>query len=148
SPADLKGLRMRFMGLGARVIARLGVEPVTLSGGGSFYALQSGAIDAPEFSLPAVDLRFGPDQVARPYCFPGWHQQSALITLLRSNKAWDRLTAAQRSQITSVCGDNIRESLAEGEALQVKALQEIRARGVTVHTWPAPVLVALQKAWI
>lgn len=147
SPEDLKGLRMRFMGIGARVIQRLGVEPVALSGGDIFYALQSGAIDAAEFSLPAVDLRFGLDKVAHHYYFPGWHQQSSLITLLLSINTWDRLSEAQRSQITSICGDNIRESLAEGEALQVKALQEIRARGVIVHTWPPAVLASLQKAW-
>ncbi|HLT78584.1 MAG TPA: TRAP transporter substrate-binding protein [Ferrovibrio sp.] len=147
SPADFKGLRMRFMGIGARVVARLGAEPVTLNGGDTFYALQSGAIDAAEFSLPAIDLRVGLDQVAKHYYFPGWHQQSSLITLLFSQKVWDRLSEAQRQQISSVCGDNIRESLAEGEALQVKALQEIRARGVTVHTWPPAVLGALEKAW-
>ncbi len=147
STEDLKGLRMRFMGIGARVIERLGVEPVTLSGGDIFYALQSGAIDAAEFSLPAIDLRFGLDKAAHHYYFPGWHQQSSLITLLLSTKAWDRLTEAQRGQITSVCGDNIRESLAEGEAMQVKALQEIRAKGVAIHTWPPAVLSALQKAW-
>lgn len=147
SPADFKGLRMRFMGIGARVVQRLGVEPVALSGGDIFHALQSGVIDAAEFSLPAIDLRYGLDKVASHYYFPGWHQQSSLITLLVSTKAWDRLTDAQRGQIYSVCGDNIRESIAEGEALQVKALQEIKAKGVAVHTWPPSVLAALQKAW-
>lgn len=147
SPADFKGLRMRFMGIGARVVQRLGAEAVALNGGDTFYALQSGAIDAAEFSLPVIDLRVGLDKVARHYYFPGWHQQSSLITLLISQKVWDNLSEAQRQQIYSVCGDNIRESLAEGEALQVKALHEIKARGVTVHTWPPSVLKALQKAW-
>lgn len=69
STDDLKGLKMRFMGLGARVIARLGVETVTLSGGDTFHALQSGAIGAAEFSLPAIDLRFGRES-RRPLLFP------------------------------------------------------------------------------
>src|SRR3546814_16370314 len=56
---DLKGLKMRFMGIGARVIAQLGVDTVALSGGDPFYALQSGAIEAAEFSLPALDRKGG-----------------------------------------------------------------------------------------
>lgn len=144
---DLKGLRMRFIGIGAKVVARLGVDVVGMPGGETFNALKTGAIDAAEFSLPTVDLRFGFDKAAGHYYFPGWHQQSSLVTLLINTKIWDGLSEAQRNQIFSVCGDNVRESLAEGEAQQVKALKEIRARGIAVHTWPPEVLAALEKAW-
>lgn len=148
SAEDLKGLRMRFMGIGARVISQLGVEITPMSGGEIFYALQSGNIDAAEFSLPATDLRFGFDKAAQNFYFPGWHQQSSLISLLINMKVWEGLSDAQRGLITSVCGDTVRESLAEGEAQQVKALQEIRARGVAIRTLPKPVIEALKAAWI
>jgi TRAP-type mannitol/chloroaromatic compound transport system substrate-binding protein len=148
SVADLKGLRMRFMGIGAKVISRLGVETMALSGGDTFNALQTGNIDAAEFSLPFVDLRYGFDKAASNYYFPGWHQQSSLITLLINMKVWDGLTEAQRGLILSVCGDNIRESMAEGEAQQIKALQEIRQRGVNVRTLPPAVMEALKASWI
>ncbi|WP_300297276.1 TRAP transporter substrate-binding protein [Ferrovibrio sp.] len=148
SAADLNGLRMRFMGIGARVISQLGVEVVPLNGGQIFDALQTGNIDAAEFSLPATDLRFGLDKAATHFYFPGWHQQSSLISLLFNTKVWESFTDAQRGLILSVCGDTVRESLAEGEAQQVKALQEIRARGVTIHTLPQPVMGALKTAWI
>ncbi|WP_341911802.1 TRAP transporter substrate-binding protein [Ferrovibrio terrae] len=145
---DLKGLRMRFMGIGAKVMRRLGVDTVTLSGGDTFFALQSGNIDAAEFSLPFIDLRYGLDKAANNYYFPGWHQQSSLITLMINMKVWDGLTEAQRATIMNVCGDNIRESLAEGEVQQVQALQEIRQRGVNVRTLPVPVMDALKASWI
>lgn len=147
SVTDLNGLRMRFMGIGAKVIRRLGVETVALSGGDTFNALQTGSIDAAEFSLPFVDLRYGFEKAASNYYFPGWHQQSSLITLLINMKVWDGLTEAQRSLILSVCGDNIRESMAEGEAQQIKALQEIRQRGVNVRTLPPAVMDALKASW-
>ena len=145
---DLKGLRMRFMGIGAKVMRRLGVETTAMSGGDTFFALQSGSIDAAEFSLPFIDLRYGFDKAANHYYFPGWHQQSSLITLMVNMKVWDSLTDAQRAMITNVCGDNIRESLAEGEVQQVQALQEIRQRGVQIHTLPKPVMDALKQSWI
>ncbi|WP_298722563.1 TRAP transporter substrate-binding protein [uncultured Ferrovibrio sp.] len=144
---DLKNLRIRFMGIGARVLQRLGAEVVAMPGGDTFNALKTGEIDAAEFSLPAVDLRFGFDKAASHYYFPGWHQQSSLVSLLVNMKIWENFSEAQRNQIISVCGDNVRESLAEGEVQQVKALQEIRARGVAIHTWPPEVLNALEKAW-
>lgn len=145
---DLKGLRMRFMGIGAKVMRRLGVDTVTLSGGDTFFALQSGNIDAAEFSLPFIDLRYGLDKAANNYYFPGWHQQSSLITLMINMKVWESMTEAQRATIMNVCGDNIRESLAEGEVQQVQALQEIRQRGVNVRTLPVPVMDALKASWI
>jgi TRAP-type mannitol/chloroaromatic compound transport system substrate-binding protein len=144
---DLKGLKMRFMGIGARVISQLGVEPVSLSGGDTFYALQSGAIEAAEFSLPAIDLKFGFDKAAGHYYFPGWHQQSSLITLLFNTKVWEGLSEAQRGQVEAVCGDNIRESMADGEVQQVKALQEIKAKGIAINTFPPAVMQALKAAW-
>jgi TRAP-type mannitol/chloroaromatic compound transport system substrate-binding protein len=145
---DLKGLRMRFMGIGAKVISRLGVETVTLNGGDTFHALQSGSIDAAEFSLPFVDVRYGFEKAAGHYYFPGWHQQSSLITMLVNMKVWEGMTDAQRAMINNVCGDNIRDSLAEGEVQQVQALQEIRQRGVKVHTLPKPIMDALKVSWI
>lgn len=148
SVGDLKGLRMRFMGIGAKVMRRLGVDTVTLNGGDTFFALQSGNIDAAEFSLPFIDLRYGLDKAANNYYFPGWHQQSSLITLMINMKVWENLTDAQRAMIMNVCGDNIRESLAEGEVQQVQALQEIRQRGVNVRTLPVPVMDALKASWI
>lgn len=145
---DLKGLRMRFMGIGAKVISRLGVETVTLNGGDTFHALQSGNIDAAEFSLPFVDVRYGFEKAANHYYFPGWHQQSSLITMLINMKVWEGMSDAQRAMINNACGDSIRESLAEGEVQQVQALQEIRQRGVKVHTLPKPVMDALKASWI
>lgn len=145
---DLKGLRMRFMGIGAKVISRLGVTTVTLNGGDTFHALQTGDIDAAEFSLPFIDVRYGFEKAGNHYYFPGWHQQSSLITMLINLKVWDDMTEGQRTTISNACGDNIRESLAEGEVQQVQALQEIRQRGVKVHTLPKPVMDALKSSWI
>ena len=46
SISDLEGLNMRFFGLGAEVMQRLGVSTSLLAGGDIFPALDRGAIDA------------------------------------------------------------------------------------------------------
>ncbi len=144
---DLKGLRMRFDGLGAKVMEKLGVETQSLEEGSIFVALENGAIDAAEFSMPAIDLQLGFHRMVRHYYFPGWHQPSTLFTLMINLDRWRALPATARAQIEAVCGDNIRYGLAEGEALQFAALRDLTAQGVEIHRWPAVILDALEAAW-
>ena len=56
---DLKGLKMRFFGLGANVMQKMGVSTQLLQAGEIFQALQLGTIDATEFSMPVMDLTLG-----------------------------------------------------------------------------------------
>jgi TRAP-type mannitol/chloroaromatic compound transport system substrate-binding protein len=145
--ADLKGLKMRFFGLGARVMQKMGVATQLLAGGDIYPALERGTIDATEYSMPAIDLDLGFHQIARHYYFPGWHQQSTFLELLMNKAKWDALSKTRKAQFESVCGDNIRAGLAEGEAIQVKALEELKARGVQIHRWKPEFLNAFEKAW-
>ena len=86
---DLKGLKMRFFGLGARAMEKLGVSTQLIPGGEIMPALQFGTIDATEFAMPAVDLNLGFYQVAKHYYFPGWHQPATLYALFIHKKNWD-----------------------------------------------------------
>ena len=67
---DMKGMKMRFFGLGAKVMEKIGVSTQLIAGGDIFPALELGTIDATEFSMPAVDLNLGFYQVAKHYYFP------------------------------------------------------------------------------
>ena len=87
--ADLKGLKMRFFGLGANVMQNLGVSTQLLQAGEIFQALQLGTIDATEFSMPVMDLSLGFHQVAKFYYFPGWHQQATFGDLIINKAKWD-----------------------------------------------------------
>src|SRR5690606_14830616 len=50
SAEALRGLKMRFLGLGAKVVEKLGVSTPLLAGGDIYPALELGTIDATEFS--------------------------------------------------------------------------------------------------
>ena len=56
---DLAGLKMRFFGLGAKVMEKIGVSTQLIAGGDIFPALERGSIDATEYSMPAIDLNLG-----------------------------------------------------------------------------------------
>jgi TRAP-type mannitol/chloroaromatic compound transport system substrate-binding protein len=144
---DLKGLKMRFFGLGANVMQKLGVQTQLLQAGEIFQALQLGTIDATEFSMPALDLSMGLHQAAKHYYFPGWHQLSSMQHLIISKAKWDELSDAQKEAVRAACDQTTIHMLAEGESKQVAAIKEIQSKGVTTHYWTPEILAAMRKAW-
>jgi len=145
---DLKGLKMRFFGLGARVMEKVGVSTQLLAGGDIFPALELGTIDATEYSMPVIDLNQGFYQIAKHYYFPGWHQPSSIFELMINMDKWNALSEQQQAIIEIVCGDNYRAGLGMGEAAQAKALTELTAKGVTFHRWPEETLDVFRAAWL
>ncbi|MFZ2738399.1 MAG: TRAP transporter substrate-binding protein [Burkholderiaceae bacterium] len=145
---DLKGLKMRFFGLGANVMQKMGVSTQLLQAGEIFQALQLGTIDATEFSMPVMDLTLGFHQVAKFYYFPGWHQQSTINELIISKKKWAEFSDTQKSIIKTSCDATMLQQFAEGEAVQFKAMKEIESKGVKLMRWPKEFMDAYEKAWL
>jgi TRAP-type mannitol/chloroaromatic compound transport system substrate-binding protein len=146
-PDDLKGLKMRFFGLGANVMQKLGVQTQLLQAGEIFQALQLGTIDATEFSMPVMDLTLGFHQVAKHYYFPGWHQMSTINSLYFSKAKWAEFSDTQKEQIRVTCDSTMLRQFVEGESVQAKAIKEIQSKGVTLHYWPKEMLALYKKTW-
>jgi TRAP-type mannitol/chloroaromatic compound transport system substrate-binding protein len=139
---------MRFFGLGAKVMEKLGVATQLLPPGDIFQALQLGTIDATEFSLPSMDQKFGFYQVAKFYYFPGWHQQATFFDVYVGRKRWDALSEPHKAILEQACGDLVRETIAEGEATQFQAIREMQEKnGVQVRRWSPEIMAAMEKAW-
>lgn len=147
TPGDLNGLRMRISGLGAKVMSKLGVQPEVLTDGDVIIALKSGLLDAAEFYQPTTDLQLGIHKMADYYYFPGWHQPITIFELMVNLDTWDALSDTQKLQLTTVCGDDLRYSLGQGEATQFDALKKFITLGVNIQTWPDEVLDKLREAW-
>jgi TRAP-type mannitol/chloroaromatic compound transport system substrate-binding protein len=147
SLAELNGLKMRFFGLGAKVMEKLGVSTQLLAGADIYPALERGTIDATEFSMPAIDLDLGFYQIAKHYYFPGWHQQATMFELMVNKATWDGLTDPQRAILTNACRANFTMGLAEGEAIQGKALKTLQEKGVNIHKWSPEILAGIESAW-
>jgi TRAP-type mannitol/chloroaromatic compound transport system substrate-binding protein len=63
-------------------------------------------------------------------------------------KKWETLPTSAKAQIEAVCGDTIRHGLAEGSAVQFKALKILQNEGVAIRRWPGEILDALKSAWV
>mgnify|MGYP001322558004 CR=1 FL=1 len=145
---DLKGLKMRFFALGAKVMEKLGVSTQLLAGGDIFPALELGTIDAAEYASPVIDKDLGFYQIAKHYYFPGWHQQSTWLDLTINLDRWNSLSPVRQSQFRLACGDSVRRSIARGEALQVPAMEFLADKGVQFHKWRPEFLDAYAAAWV
>ena len=144
---DLDGLRLRFLGLGALVMEKMGASTMLLPGGELYAALERGVIDATEFAAPSVDKALGLNEVASYYYFPGWHQPATIYDLMINKDAWEALSDQQQAMVEYVCGDNVRDAIALGESLQADVLTEFEEKGVNLRRWSPEILAALESTW-
>ena len=145
---DLKGLKMRFYGLGGKAMQKLGASVSLLPGGEIFPALEKKAIDATEFSMAAIDARLGFYKVVKNNYFPGWHQQATLFELLINKDVWNGLSKSQKMIIEMMCTAATADSFAYTEAIQGAVIKEnVEARGVKIHYWSDDMLNAFRQAW-
>lgn len=147
SVSKLRGLKMRFFGLGAKVMNKMGVSTQLLSPGDIYPALERGVIDATEYSMPSMDLDLGFYQVAKHYYFPGWHQQATIGELLVNRSRWVSLSDRHKAILDMACGDSLNWSFVRSEGLQFKAMLTLKKKGVKFHRWPADVLAQLNSKW-
>lgn len=144
---ELKGMKMRFFGLGAKVMTKLGVSTQLLAGADIYPALERGVIDATEFSMPSIDLDLGFYQIAKFNYFPGWHQQASVGELLMNKAGWDGLSKQQQAILRTACGDGISWSFTRSEAKQFEAMEELQKKGVTLVRWSDEDLAKIKAAW-
>jgi TRAP-type mannitol/chloroaromatic compound transport system substrate-binding protein len=144
---ELRGLKMRFFGVGAKVMQKFGVATQQLAGGDIYPALELGTIDATEFSMPAIDRSLGLYQIAKFNYFPGWHQQSTTNEFLVNAAKWKELPKEFQAMFKVACTANIPVEMGEGESLNSAAMKANLADGVTNVTWSDEVLSKLRGAW-
>lgn len=146
---QLRGLKMRFFGLGAKVMEKMGVSTQLLAPADIFPALERGVIDATEFSMPTMDIKLGFHQVAKFNYFPGWHQFVSVGELLMNRKTFDALPKSYKKIIEVAAGSQIHYTYAESEAMQFDAMAEMQSKHkVQIKRWRDSELAAFEKAWM
>ena len=144
---DLKGLKMRMPGLGAEMIRRVGMVPTILAPGDVFAALQSGALDATDFTGPANDMALGFQQVCKHYYWPGVQKPGAIQQVIISKEKFDALSPTLQEVVTVACQAGHQDMLAEYNWINAQAFKTLTEKhGVEAHQLPEDVLIALGTA--
>ena len=143
---DLKGLRMRIPGLGGNVLKEAGGNPVLMSGGEIYTALERGILDATEWVGPYHDQRLGLDRAARYYYYPGWHEPGTELELIVNTDAWNQLPDDLKSIIENAAGATGLWMYNAMEYYNTKALQELRTKqNIEILEFPPQVLAELKR---
>jgi len=107
---DFKGLKVRTWGWYLDILNELGASGVATPGGEVYLSLQTGVLDAAEFSSPAVNYPMGFDEVTEYIIQPGVHQPACQFAFFFNKKSYDKLgddlkwildTAAKETQLWS-----------------------------------------------
>jgi len=146
SVEDFQGLRMRIAGIGGKVMAKLGASAQSLPTGEIYTSLETGRLDATEFSFPEIDKLLGFNKIVKNYYFPGWHQPAGLIELTINKDLWDGWSEAQHNVIENACRATTARFLEVHASAQPAILAEFEASGVSVKRFPGDVLDALRAA--
>ena len=142
---DLKGLKIRFAGLGGKVIEQLGASVTMLPGSEIFQALEKGAIDATEFALPIVDQQLGFDRVAKYNYYPGWHQPFTASHLIVNLTTWDSLDSNDQSLLELACTAGVIRNLSSSEGKQGAVVARFEETGALPRVLSLEILRELER---
>lgn len=146
SLADVRGLKLRSLGLGGEVYRRLGATPQTTPPAEILTSLQSGVIDGAEFVGPGTDIALGLYRVAPFYYYPGFNKPNGTGECLVALKAWEALPADLKAIVAHACATEANYALSEMERLNAQALAAlIGDHGVKLVAFPDDVVAAARK---
>lgn len=144
---DFKGLKIRFAGLGGKVLQKIGASVTMLPGGELFQALEKGAIDATEYATPPADTRLGLYKIAKYNYFPGWHQTFTSFHFVVNLDVWNGMSEANKAIVDTACTAGVVKNLARAEALSGPQLEENKSKGVKVMKFSDEMLHQLRDVY-
>jgi TRAP-type mannitol/chloroaromatic compound transport system substrate-binding protein len=143
---DVRGLKIRSLGLGGEVYRRLGATPQTTPPAEILVSLQSGVLDAAEFVGPGTDISLGLYRVAGVYMGPGFNKPNGTGECIVSLKAWEALDAEGKAIVAHACAAEAGFALSEMERLNAEALEALTTKhNVQLRSFPADVVSAARK---
>ncbi|HZP76330.1 MAG TPA: TRAP transporter substrate-binding protein [Pseudolabrys sp.] len=146
SLADVRGLKLRSLGLGGEVYRRLGATPQTTPPAEILVSLQSGVIDGAEFVGPGSDIALGFYRVAPFYYYPGFNKPNGTGECIVSRKAWDALDGELKAIVAHACASEANYALAEMERLNAEALAALTGEHhVQLRAFPGDLITAARK---
>lgn len=145
SLADFRGKKLRYFGLGGKVLQKIGASVQLLAAGDIYPALERGVLDGLEYSMPVMDARLGFSRIAKHYYFPGWHQPTSFGEFIVNMERWNEISEEDKLIVRIACGASMMRNLAKGETLNAAPLAQFQKEGVALHYWSDEILKELHR---
>ena len=143
--SDLRGLKMRIPGIGARALEKAGGAAMNVPGGEIYTNLERGVIDATEWVGPYHDYKMGFAKVAKYYYTPGWHEPGTQLEFFINTGAYNDLPGDLQEILHSAAARVQSWMLAELDVKNAEYLGKIIEEGVELRTFPIEVLKTLKR---
>ena len=144
--SDVRGLKIRALGLGGEVFRRLGATPQTTPPAEILASLQTGVLDAAEFVGPGSDIALGLYRLAPFYYGPGFNKPNGTGECIVALKAWNALDGELKAIVAHACAAEATFALAEMEKLNTEALAALSGRhNVKLRRFPPDLIAAARR---
>jgi len=134
---DIKGLKMKFHGIGGKVMEKLGailynfVEPSNL-----MPYLNNGYLNVVEWGSPSTDIKLRLYEGARYVMVPGWHELGSINHLILNKNFYNNLNGQQQNEIETICKNKLYEELTKYHYDDNEALTDlIKYYGINFISW-------------
>jgi len=145
---DLKGRKMRAVGMNAQILNAAGAAVVSMPGGEIVPAAQRGVIDAAEWCCPAEDVKLGFHSVWKYYYMPSMHEMTEVGDLIISKATWKSLSPDLQEIVKMAANDTYLRWWLWYSRENAKTLAEMRSKhGVSVRQTPRDVLIKQLQTW-
>jgi len=145
---DVKGLKIRAVGMYAQMLKEAGAGVVSLPGGEIVPAAERGVIDAAEWCCPAEDIKLGFHQVWKYYYMPSLHEYTETGDLILNKAVWDALAPDLQEIFKAAATDVYIRWWLRFTYENSVGLRELEERHkVTISRTPDAVLVKQLELW-
>ena len=143
---DLEGFKFRSPpGMETEIFAALGASPVVMDFTEVFTALETGIIDATDYSGLANNQSIGLFDLVKHATYPGFHSMPSDHLACRLDK-WESLSEAHQRIIDTAMQKLAFQTALTFEIANSEAAAELREQGVTLHDWSAEDRAAFREA--
>jgi TRAP-type mannitol/chloroaromatic compound transport system substrate-binding protein len=119
----------------------MGAVPQSLPGGEIYPALERGAIDAAEWTVPYDDEKLGFQKVAKYYYYPGWWEPGTHLVFYVNKTQWEALPSTYRAAFEVASREVHLMMLATYDTKNPPALQRLMRDGAELRRFPDDVLL-------
>jgi len=142
---DYKGHKFRSpQGMTADLLKKLGASVVILPGGEVYSALDKGVIDGTDWGTASMNHRMGFDQVAKYFIYPEYRSMPAGDFTV-NKKEWEKLPDDIKQILKTAVREWCWEMVEQVAIDDLKAVREMKAKGVTPIAWSEREIVKIQK---
>lgn len=147
SVAEFTKLRFRISsGLPSDVLKEMGGVPMNLASAELIPAAERGVIDGVEWINPANDIKVGLQDVFKYYSIQGLHQAVDFADVIINGAKWRALPADLQGIVEVAIQATMIDAMVYFPQENAKALNEIKAKGVTIFDAPPDYAPAWIKA--